>query len=320
MGDQALVKAYIICIDGEFFELPAPESFVINRETGAADDLSIVFSSCDIEKTGGSKIQLYVDDRIEFSGIIDELKTTESSDGTKTLIYARSNAALLLDNEAMPVDYKNADGQLIASRHILPLGLDYVCEDNGEIADISIYKGTSHWQVIKNFCSLCYANEPYVDEEGRVIMCRDNSAESLDFCNNGGIGYTNIQVNKKYYKLISDVFTKASTRSDYDIELINPVAFNLGLSRTRYVDGAISGNDYGDRLIDAGNEESLEVKVYVPQFLHCPIGGNCSATLEDGQKYDGLKCRKIKQSLSNNGFETAVVLTGEIGELEDVAD
>lgn len=308
-----MVTAYLINPYGEKTALPFPTSLVINREIGAADDLTIKFPALGFNEYSSSKIELDIDNRIEFSGIIDEIKLTENEYGTETMIYARSKAALLLDNEAKPTDYKNADSALIAYNHILPFDIDYTCDDNGEYTDLSIYKGISHWQVIKNFCSACYSNEPFVNEEGKVVLYEnENEKETLFFCNSGGIMYTSAYVNNKYYKLISSVFTKAAFRDDYDIENTNPIAESLGICRIRYVDGAHSGNNYGEKLIEQGASESLEVKVNIPDYLHCPLNSKGKIKLNNGDIYDNLRCYRIKQSLTENGFETVVTMSGKI--------
>lgn len=296
---------------GNKLPLPHPTDFIINREIGAADDLTIKFPYFNIDDYCASKIELVIDGRIEFSGIIDELKLSESSLGTIVSIYSRSKAALLLDNEAKPADYKNIGSALLWQNHLAPFGIDYICDGNGEYTDLSIYKGTSHWQVIKSFCAACYSTEPYVDEEGRVILHRSEN-EALFFSNSGGLRYSSAEVTERYYKLISSVYTKALSRSDYDIENTNPIAENLGICRTRYADGATVGNDYAAKLIEQTNSESLQIKVTAPYFLHCPLGCNGKIKLGNERIYSGLKCRRVKQSFSENGFETIVYMLGEI--------
>lgn len=311
MGDQALLSVYMIDKENNKLPLPHPTGFVINREIGAADDLTINFPYFDPEKYCASKIELAVDERIEFSGIIDELKINESPRGTVASIYSRSKAALLLDNEAKPGDYTNIGSKLLVQNHLAPFGIDYICEDSGEYTDLSIYKGTSHWQVIKSFCSACYLTEPYVDERGRVIL-RRREHETLSFSNSGELPYTTAEITNRYYKLISSVYTKATSRRDYDIENTNPIAESFGVCRTRYVDGALFGNNYALNLIERGNEESLQIKVTAPYYLHCPLGCNGKIKLDNKNIYDNLKCRRVKQSFSSNGFETIVYMLGKI--------
>lgn len=308
-----MVTAYLINSQNERTPLPYPTSFVINREIGAADDLTIKFPANNFGEYTSSQIELIIDGRIEFSGIIDEIRLTENKHGTDAMIYARSKAALLLDNESKPTSYQNADSNLIAQNHIAPFGIDYINDDNGEYTDLTIYKGISHWQVIKNFCSACYSNEPFVNEEGKVVLYENESdRENLYFCNNGGINYTSAYVNNKYYKLISSVYTKALLRDDYDIENTNEAAEALGIRRVRYVDGTHSGNGYGEKLIEQGNSESLEIRVSVAEYLHCPLNSNGKIKLQSGEIYDNLKCCKIKQSLTSSGFETVVTMLGKI--------
>ncbi|MCQ4021532.1 MULTISPECIES: hypothetical protein [unclassified Ruminococcus] len=305
-----MVEAYLIKADGSRLALEKIMSFTVNREIGAADDLTICLAQGGLGNLNASRIELKIGGHIEFSGIIDELSISESRSGELTVIYARSTAGILLDNEAKPADYNNADSALIVQNHIAPFGIDCICDDDGEYTDISIFKGVSHWQVIKSFCDKCYGKEPYVNEEGKVVLCEKDSDETLYFCNSGGIPYSSAIVNSKYYKLISSVHTKALGRAEYDIEHTNELAKELGIIRTRYADGEQSGNDAGIRMIESGNESSLEVRITVPSFVHCTLNCRCAVKLNSGRRYESLRCVKVKLSLSRNGFETAVVLSG----------
>ncbi len=306
-----MLKLWLISADGVKTALPAPVSFEINRELGAADDMTLELPYCDIPERCGCEIELEYDGSLIFTGIIDELRQLESGSGAAVTIYARSKAALLLDNEAKACDYKNADARLIAREHIEPFGLGFVCRDSGEYADMRIYKGLSHWQVIKSFCSQCYSRLPYLDESGRVILCSDD-APSLYFCNDGGIKYTSALLSRRYYKLISSVHTKPPEHDDYDIETTNPIAERLGIVRTRFVDGSVSGVSYGEKLISDGNAESLQIKISSPEFIRCPLGSSIKITLGGGDTFDGLICSRVKQSLGSNGFSTAITAAGKI--------
>lgn len=312
-----MVEAYLIKPDESRQAVDNIVSFTINREIGAADDLTIRIAQREQSQLSASRIELLIDGAVEFSGIIDELSFAENGGGSFVLIYARSTAALLLDNEAKPCDYKNADSELIVQNHIAPFGLESVCDDGGEYTDLSVYKGISHWQVIKSFCKRCYEAEPYVDEQGRVVLYENNEENArLYFCNRGGIKYTSATVTEKYYKLISSVSTKASGREDYDVENTNELAQELGVVRKRFADGDIQGNDAACRIIDDGNRQSLCVRLSVPRFVHCPLNCRGAVRLNNGILLDSLRCIKVKISLSERGFESDVTMSGEIGRRE----
>ncbi|MGN1112367.1 MAG: hypothetical protein ACI4RP_04100, partial [Acutalibacteraceae bacterium] len=216
-----MVEVFLIGQDGERKALGGVLGFTLNRELGAADDLTVRLCDNEVGNVKASRIELRIDGGVEFSGIIDEAAAYENSGGSAAAIYARSTAGILLDNEAKPVDYKNADSALIARNHIEPFGLECVCEDNGEYTDMSIYKGVSHWQVIKSFCRRCYGTEPFVNGEGKVVLYERDGLDELFFCNGGGIEYSSAVVNKKYFRLISSVYKKAAGREEYDIEDTN---------------------------------------------------------------------------------------------------
>ncbi len=306
-----MLSVCLLNTKGEKIALPTPLSFVINREAGAADDITLHFSARNFPKCNSSKIELSVDGVLEFTGIIDELRHTLDNSGAEIMIYARSTAAALLDNEAKAADYKNANASLINRELIAPLGIGCICEDNGEYTDISIYKGISRWQVIKNFCSLCYSNEPYVDKNGNVVLFSAKEPKELYFSNTDGIKYTRSQVGRKYYRLISSVYSKPQLQDDYSVEIKNPLAEKYGIIRTRYADST-QDIAYCDRIISQSNEKSLEVKIEIPEFLHCSLYDKAAIKLENGAIHSGLKCTKIRHTLTKNGFGTVITATGEI--------
>ncbi len=310
MGDKAVLSLSLVDKNGVKTPLPPPLSFEINRELGAADDMSLSLALRSIPESSGCGIELERDGAIIFTGIIDEAIQCEGSRSAPTRIYSRGKAALLLDNEAEPLDYKNAGAALIARRHISPFGLDFICDDDGEYTDLNIYKGMSHWQVIKSFCSRCYSSLPYLDESGRVIL-RRASVPSLYFSNDNGISYTEARINRRYYRLISSVHTRPPHHDGYDIETTNPTAEHLGIVRTRYVD-SVSGSVGSEDLISSGSLGSLVVKISSPEFLLCPLGSRIKIKLDSGRVYDGLKCSRVKQSLGSNGFFTQITAEGEI--------
>ena len=59
--------------------------FTLNRELGAADDLTVELCDCVPENIKASRIELRIDGCIEFSGIIDEAVTYENSGGKSFL-------------------------------------------------------------------------------------------------------------------------------------------------------------------------------------------------------------------------------------------
>lgn len=307
---------WLIDKDGERVESEYPTSFVINREPGAADDLTVYLPSRLDKPYCG--VELENDGVREFTGIIDEQSYTCDNSGESTMIYARSLAAALLDNEAQPCDYKNADAGLIALKYCTPLGIDTLDLSGGVCADLQVYKGCSHWQVITSFCTKASVAQPFVDECGCLhIGDEGEGLERLYFSNSDGIEYASVEINLRRCRLISSVLEKAQGQEDYNIEHTDALAESLGVKRRRYVDTEAVGKGYAEGLIESGKEEALQFRIKAPSLVHCPMNTPISLELNGGEVISG-RCTKARLSLGSKGWETLLTVSGDIEEITDL--
>ena len=182
-----------ITADRKMFTLCSPLSCCMEYEQGIpADALTAAFPyRSDIPQLAYIVVQK--DKKPVFTGVIDEQRFLSVEGEGMVMLSARSLAALLLDNEAMPQNYNNPDAQTIFLRHIQPLGItQYSCEKKPRAASFTVDKGSTHWQVLESFCRVCLDSYPAVDETGRVCMCgRPGGENALLFANTGeGIRFT----------------------------------------------------------------------------------------------------------------------------------
>ena len=102
---------------------------------------------------GISFYQIIKDGEVFFRGLIDEQEVAIDSGGVSLQVCARSLAALLLDNEAIPQTYYVPSAKLIYQRHAQPYGFPaFSGRDKAFSAKLQIDKGTSEWEVIESFC------------------------------------------------------------------------------------------------------------------------------------------------------------------------
>lgn len=305
-----MLRLGLIDKNGERVETEYPTSFVINREAGAADDLTLYLPSRLDKPYCG--VELENDGVREFTGIIDEQSYACTAMGESTMIYARSLAGVLLDNEAQPCDYKNADAQLIAMKYCAPLGIDTLDLSGGACADLQVYKGCSHWQVITSFCTAASIAQPYVDECGCLhIGDEGEGLEELYFSNSDGIEYTSAEINLRRCKLISSVREKAQGQTEYNIEYTDALAESLGVERRRYVDTEAVGKGYAEGLIDKGKNDAALLRIKSPRFLHCPLNSPVRLELHGGEIISG-SCTRVRLSLGSRGWETTLTVSGDI--------
>lgn len=141
-----------ITADGKMFTLGSPLSCRIEYEQGVpADALTAVFPYMfDIPQLAYMMVQK--DKKPVFTGVVDEQRFLSVEGEGTVMLSARSLAALLLDNEAMPQSYNSPDAQTIFMRHIQPLGImQYSCEKSRKRQALRWIKGRRIGRFLKAF-------------------------------------------------------------------------------------------------------------------------------------------------------------------------
>lgn len=115
-----------------------------------------------------------------FTGVVDDYACIIDGRGGQLEISGRGMAALLLDNEALPVEYQRATAADIVKNHVTPYGIGTV---GGEmlrpVSGFAVTGGESEWSVVQEF--LCYYNGlvPRFDRLGRLVMDPFGDGERL---------------------------------------------------------------------------------------------------------------------------------------------
>lgn len=158
-----------VTITGKIIDLGDPVSVRINKSNDApADDLYAIFCYKDfIEEL--KYIKVYCNGDIVFDGILDEQIVELSGSGSLFKVYARSTAALLVDNSALPQSYTNTSLEIIFNRHIRPYGFTKFIGSNKSFSgEFVVYKGMSEWDVLEKFCILFLNTKPRISNDGIV--------------------------------------------------------------------------------------------------------------------------------------------------------
>ena len=109
-------------VSGKKVALLPPISVQINvHEDAPADDMTVIFPLIEqVPKI--ATIRVWNGEKPIFSGIIDEQIMGVTKNGAMLKLIARSRAALLLDNEAMPQEYHYPSLTQLYERHVEPYG------------------------------------------------------------------------------------------------------------------------------------------------------------------------------------------------------
>ena len=148
---------------------PALSVDISMDEDVPADSLLAVFPLVSTEEL--KEVTVFDDGEAVFIGVVDEMERVIAENGVYLCVTARSLAAHLLDNEAMPQSYDHPSAQLIYERHARDYGLKRGEKDDAAcFGKMTVTKGMSQWSVIENFCNACYSSKPRVSADGILYM------------------------------------------------------------------------------------------------------------------------------------------------------
>lgn len=254
--------------------LPNPIFIRINQEIAAmADMLTVSFAYCEdfpklerifaVAKSSADAFDAVDKGEVLFSGIVDEQTLTADSGSATITVYARSLAALLIDNECMAASYIDPSLDIIVRNHLEPWGI--TCADDGSLwckGELRAYKDSTHAGIAESFCKNFLGTVPRVDHKGVFYTNVYRPKEKITFSNKNGIPFDRISICESRYGRISKIFLK--TGRCYDTVLSDDDAVNAGILRERYLDISANG-EYSmldaDKLIANGIANSISCNV-----------------------------------------------------------
>ena len=135
-----------------------------------ADSLTVRFSAGKrlfTEEPVGAVLKK--DGAVIFDGIVDEHRV-KCQNGARTEVFSlRSRAALLLDNEAAPMELRLPSLRLLERMYLMPLGLHAVGGDRRPVEGVlTVEKGVSCFEALQTFSERYLNCTPYTDKNGDV--------------------------------------------------------------------------------------------------------------------------------------------------------
>lgn len=289
--------------EGTSITLPPPVSAkLICGEDAPADGFTGVFP---LLKSMGKLVGIKIYDKnrkLCFHGIVDEQKES-CGGGRKLTLAARSRAALLLDNEAVPQTYCMPSLSTIYERHVKPYGFSE-CRGDGRAFNgtLTVTKGMSEWQAAAAFCSQFLKITPRAaDSMFDASGCRPRG--KLVFDNAGGIVYTFVCMDNRYCDYLSEVLVKSGTSGVYSLAVQSETAASLGIRRRR----CLTEGD-ADTLIHSAEKKAFRVTVDCPGEV--PADLFMDAEVRDAAlgAVEHLYVSQVEYSLGADGEKTSFVL------------
>lgn len=219
-------------LSGAFLNINTVQYALIKRDKGAADSLEIKLSM------GSEKDELadevftmleitYQGENI-FSGVIDEMLWLNESGANTLTVYARSMAALLIDNQVRPVTLRNPSLRLMEEMYLKPLGFAAV-DGTAGTGELTLGKNTSVLKSIKLFCAKFMSTVPEVRGQ-RVYFNAAKLGKGITVKN-----LLSVSIADKLYNLCSDIYVK---HSNGGYILSRKSGVGLGYRRIKYTDGS----------------------------------------------------------------------------------
>lgn len=302
------------CADtsGNIHTLSKIISMTLNRdEFIPADDLKLVVP-LDTQLPELRAVTLLDGGEVVFTGVVDEQQSILDTKHAVTSITARSMAAVLLDNEAHPVNYYFPTASVIFYRHLKPHGIkDFKASGSVYKGSLAVSKGATCWQVLLSFCKKAFGTFPRVESDGTVNFSGVESVRKLRF-SDSDIPYISVKENTKRCKPLSDVYVKLPTSKGYFLNIENSEAKARGIDRVRYFDASLSGNiDIPHSMVNNSERTAYSLYISTPRRLLNSLGAETE--LDDailGKRKD-LRVSAVYYSLSPEGERTTLRLRKE---------
>lgn len=283
--------------DGTEVRLPQPVRVRLSREEDApADGFSGVFP---LQAPVGNITSLRIygrDGSLCFDGITDDWKVTRA-DGNFLTLTARSRAALLLDNEAIPQTYCMPSLSTIFQRHIQPYGFTgFRGSKKIFCGALSVTKGMSEWQAAEQFCRQFLHVTPRI-QDGVFDASGEIPSGQISF-GTGGVPYSALVIHNRYAEKITELLAQGGTDGTYFCVARDTEAGLLGIRRRR----CLTLGQNAKNVLRTAQKKSFSI------LLTCP--GEITARLLQSAQFTEVN-PELPRELYVAGIEYVLGTSGE---------
>jgi len=278
-------------------------SYELISEAGAAcSGLRLYFDSD--EHIGEINAVLAKNDSgtLVFNGFCDLQRESIKENTSAYFIYARSTAALLVDNEASPFEYKNPTAKQLFAVNAEGFGFRCALPDIYTENSYVVSKGTSCFGAVNDFVFMMTGVPVYIDESNTLKAY--SISESVKRLSDYDVISQSFIINR--CDVISRVDYKINASENYKYHYAAALAEKNNIIRSRKIN--LSGlpllqrENAAKKLISASVDNYYSMKVQ--------LAGDCDFRLYDRvetEKGEFIVC-EIINSKSEKGGETALVL------------
>lgn len=311
------MRAYLMTGDGTRYDLPQLLEWELDYGCGTPCDSFRVVSlwTCGDDSLLGkvTRFSAFLGEEQVFAGVVDECEVSWSVQGCRLEVSGRGMAALLLDNEALGLDYQVATLRDILREHVLPYGISVAQqEDMPAVARFSIDYGSSEWSVLYNFACYHGGIVPRFDRQGRLLLTRWQDGEPKQIHDRTPV--TALRAKDKRYGVLSEIWVREAGKEPAMKTVTNgPFKGEGGRCRRMYT--MPTKSDYGDmghqgqyQLNKSASEQlRLEVEIALP---FCAWPGETVRLARTGWGRNGTyRVARATVRLDGGGYSTTLELT-----------
>lgn len=247
-----------------------------------------------------------------FRGIIDEQSIEIAENGLLLELSARSFAALLLDNEAIPAAYHAPTLLDLFHYHAKPYGFQGITRNIFSSFPYQVTKGTSEWEAIETFCLMAQGVSLRLTPALYLDPVHKATGQEVVFSNrlSTGIPFSLIRMGCKRYGIISQVLCKLNYVDGYTYSRTNQDVVNRGIQRRRLLnlsDIPPALYDYHiNRAFQQSQMDSLEYQICLPQLYSLQLEQPVRIQEEALGEIGGLSISALTYCMDNGGWETKI--------------
>lgn len=261
-------------------------------------------------------VKAYSGSTLIFNGFCDKQKISVTKSGKTCFIYARSSAALLVDNEAVPCQYSGPSARQLWFSNAKALGFKCLLPEIYSNQNYLISKGTSCYGAINNYIFPACGAPVYATPQNELKVYE--MSKKVKYLSSYRVTSLSYVINR--CEPISDIDYKINSADNYSYHFKSEFAHKMGISRKRLLN--LSSYPLSQR--ETAAKKSINASLDEYYTIHAEIAGECDLQVFDRiiADFDILNGSRefyvdeTVKSKNENGEKTAVVLKKKInGEL-----
>ncbi len=215
-----MIEAYLTYYNGERYALPDSLEWEFSYGLGVPCDaftIKCVWEpGAETAMSAATRFQAVYKGKTVFTGVVDEYICLRDEQGSRLELSGRGMQALLLDNEALPMEYQIATAEDIVRNHVAPYAIELAgIPDLASVHGFAVGSGRSEWSVIHEFACYYGGVVPRFDRDGKLILRGWQDGETFKLST--GNALTKLSYGEKRYGMLSQVVVRDRSRGMSEI-------------------------------------------------------------------------------------------------------